>query len=359
MELIEVDEQPGFGSISDGIEPPAAKRPRIAYHHQHKLLPLRPLPPSVEPGLHYDLVNKLLIESIKTICEEQAYKLGIEDPLIDSVSLEALRNATEEFVQNLCRKVERSMHASRRNVPIAPDFDAAFYALDVPVPLDQLRPYKTRPAVNRSLPTPPPDSPNEFDTPLGLPESVLGPELSRQQDLKKYSFNVKSLPPVPSAHTYSSTEVILKRESDNKKIRELATEEGKLGEQALRKLAGAMKMDAALATEPNMRYVKDRRPYRLRKPPVLTEEAMFEETMRQVLATAEKDFEMGPVVSAEKQYRMPDSGRVKRRQWNMVPPPKSSSSTTATPANSKPPPDSAQSGGKYNVLPPPSFSTLR
>lgn len=287
--------------------------------------------------LPQDLLDKLLVESIKTICEEQAHKLGIKEPFIESVVLEALRSGVDEFVHNVCAKVQRSMLAGRRTAPIGPDFDAAFYALDVPLPDDQLQAYSTKVEINRPLlPTPPPE--DEFHISHELPEHLLGPELSRQQDLKKFSFNPSSLPPVPSAHTYRDSEVKQRRETDSKKIRERATEEGKLGEQALRKLAGAVKLEAALSTEPETRYVQDQRPKRLRRKPVLTEEAMFEDTMRDLLLSEPGDFELGPVVSAEKSYRMPDEGRVKRRpvnttaskvKYNLLPPPRSKAKPAA------------------------------
>lgn len=339
MELADMDDEVPLPTTAPPVLPAKMK---IPYHHKHSLHYRPPIAKGpVELGIvQQDLLDKLLIESIKSICQEQAYKQGIPEPYIDSVTLEALRSSADEFIYNLCRKVQRSMHAARRNVPIAPDVDEAFYALDIPVPSDQLKPYATRPQVNRALPTPPPEEEqDEFHRPSGLPEHVLGSELSRQQDLKKFSFNPRTLPPVPSAHTYRDTQVYLQREADTKRIRELATEEGKLGEQALRKLAGAMKMDSALLTEPEMRFIKDRRPLRLRKPPVPTEEAMFEETMRSILSSAEKDFEMGPMVSSEKQYRMPDEGRVKRRQLNTAPPPKASTGSSGV--------------GKYNLIPPP------
>lgn len=322
-----------MATMSESIQMPPAKRQKLAYHHKHQIHYKPPSVPGEPALLPQELLDRLLVESIKAICEEQAYKLGIQEPLIESVALEALRNGVDEFVHNVCEKVQRSMLAARRTVPIAPDFDAAFYALDVPVPEDQLQPYSTKVEINRPLlPTPPPE--DEFHVTHDLPEHLLGPELSRQQDLKKFSFNTSSLPPVPSAHTYRDSEVFQRRETDSKKIRERATEEGKLGEQALRKLAGAVKLEAALSTEPETRYVQDYRPKRLRRKPVLTEEAMFEDTMRDLLISEPGDFELGPVVSAEKQYRMPDEGRVKRRpvtttaakpKYNLLPPPRSKS----------------------------------
>lgn len=325
---------------------PPAKRQKLPYHHKHRIHHPHTILPSERTILPQDLLNKLLVESIKTVCEEQAQKLGVEQPYIESVALEALRSTTDEFVHRVCSRIRQSMLSARRTTPIGPDFDAAFYALRVPLPEDQLEPYTTHNKTNRPLlPTPPPedDRKDEFhlDAKHSLPVDLLGPELSRQQDLKKFSFNISSLPPVPSAHTYRDTEVYQTREKDAKKIRERATEEGKLGEQALRKLAGAVKLEAALSTEPEYRYVRDRRPRRLQKGPVLTEEAMFEETMRDLLVSEPGDFELGPVVSCEKQYRMPDEGKVKRRPVSK--------------AVNVPPPvvQKASAANKYNLLPPP------
>lgn len=332
--------------MEDSSSVPPAKRQKltIAYHHKHKIQHKPPSTPGDSAVLPQDVLDKLLVESVKAICEEQAWKQGVDEPYIESVALEALRNAMDEFVQNLCSKVHRSMIAARRVVPIPPDFDSAFYALDLPLPDDQLTPYETKHEINPPLlPTPPAE--DEFHNTHELPQRLLGPELSRQQDLKKFSFNTSSLPPVPSAHTYRDTPVFLDREKDSKRIRELATEEGKLGEQALRKLAGAVKLEAALSTEPETRLVQDRRPGRLRRQPILTEEAMFEETMRDLLKQEPGDFELGPVVSAEKQYRMPDEGRVKRRPVGNTAAPNSISKTPAA----------GKDGGssKYNLLPPP------
>ena len=45
-------------------------------------------------------------------------------------------------------------------------------------------------------------------------------------------------PTLPGSHTYKATEDSTKRETDPRKIRERATEEGRLGEEALRRLVG-------------------------------------------------------------------------------------------------------------------------
>lgn len=327
-------------ATTGGIVSPPAKRQKIAYHHKHAIRHRQPAIPGEGALLPQELLDKLVVESIKTIVEEQAYKQGIAEPTIESVALETLRSATEEFVHHACRSIRQRMNAARRTAPIILDFD---FPWEIPAPLDQLEPYEVETEINRPLlPTPPPE--DEFHNGFELPEKLLGPELSRQQDLSKFSFNIKALPPVPSAHTYRDNAVYEERVSDPKKLRELATDEGKLGEQALRKLAGALKADAVLSVDPDARFIKDKRPFRLRwnKKPTLTEEAMFEETMRGLLLD-EPGFELGPVVSCEKQYRMPDESKVRRRHVDVKPLPPG-------PLSKKH--DSPTTARSYNILPP-------
>ena len=227
----------------------------------------------------------------------------------------------------LLSKVRRSMLAARRIAPIATDFETAISVLDVPRPDDQLRSYKTDPSINPPLyPTPPPE--DEFHNTIDLPPQFLGPELDGHGELKKFSFNTSGLPGLPSAHTYKDTPVFPHREADTRRIRELATQEGKLGEQALRKLAGAVKLDAAHPPESEGSRQKtqiqtqSRQAKRWRKGIHLSEEAVFEETLRDLLAKEPGGFELGPIVTCEKAYRMPDDVQVKRRaKANGVPQP--------------------------------------
>jgi hypothetical protein len=74
-----------------------AKRQKRAYHRHHALSHKPQIVASEEPGLlDPEAVDKLLVEAIKDVLEEQALRLDIEDPVIESVALEALRNAVEE-----------------------------------------------------------------------------------------------------------------------------------------------------------------------------------------------------------------------------------------------------------------------
>ena len=58
-------------------------------------------------------------------------------------------------------------------------------------------------------------------------------------DSRSFPHIPPNFPPLPSVHTYQITENFVKREQDPKRIRERATEEGRLGEEALRRLMSA------------------------------------------------------------------------------------------------------------------------
>jgi hypothetical protein len=219
-------------------------------------------------------------------------------------------------ILKFCAQVRRSMTAARRNTPIATDFDSAIYSLDVPRFDDQIKAYQIQPEINpRLLPTPPPDDP--FHNYVELPANILGEDLGGQTALKQFHPNPSFLPPLPSAHTYKNSAVLPVRELDSRRIRELATEEGKLGEQALRKLAGAVKLDAAHPVDPETHkqaVSSQASKHQKRKgQPQATEAELFEETMRDLLKAESDGFELGPMVTSEKPYRMPDEGTVKRR----------------------------------------------
>ena len=319
----------------DTEDTPSTNKKRRLYKHHHSV---QPLAASIEPRepafVDPETADKLLLDAIKAIVEEEGAKLGNYDPIIESLALTALRNAVEECMHSnrrrglsgcmltiadmlkFCSKVRRSMQAARRTIPIAPDFESAIAALDVPQLEDQIKAYQTKRVTNPVLlPTPPPEDSFHRDT--GLPASLLGPELDVQASLKAFHHRPNFLPPLPSAHTYKSTNFFPKRETDSRRIRELATEEGKLGEQALRKLAGAVKLDAAHPVDPETHEqalsaaVKPR--LRKQKRKSVNEAALFEDTMRDLLMGEPDGFELGPLVTSEKVIRMPDDGQLKRR----------------------------------------------
>lgn len=69
--------------------------------------------------------------------------------------------------------------------------------------------------------------------------SFFGPPLMGISDAQSKPYIPQHFPAFPSKHTYKATPEIPQREDDPRKIRELAIEEGRLGEEALRRFLGA------------------------------------------------------------------------------------------------------------------------
>lgn len=69
----------------------------------------------------------------------------------------------------------------------------------------------------------------------------LGPALSGASDKEQRPYIPSHFPAFPSKHTYKATPEFTERETDPRTVRERATEEGRLGEEALRRLIGAGK----------------------------------------------------------------------------------------------------------------------
>ena len=67
----------------------------------------------------------------------------------------------------------------------------------------------------------------------------LGPLLNADPNETLRAYVPKHFPELPSKHTYKATPEFAQHEQDPRKVREKATEEGRLGEEALRRLVGA------------------------------------------------------------------------------------------------------------------------
>ena len=231
------------------------------------------------------------------------------------LALSGQRLIEKIVVLQLCATTRRSMSAARRTVPLPTDFETAMRVLNLPWAFDQLNPYVTDPVRNPPLlPTPPPDDVFHKDT--GLPTSFLGPGLSGDEDRKKTTYIPTHLPPFPSRHTYKATAVYSPREADPRRIRELATEEGKLGEEALRKLAGAVKIETVSELlEVAERPQSDWGGTRVSREQTI--EKAFEDTMRELMTNETSSngstFEIGPIVNCEKKFMLQDIVPTHRR----------------------------------------------
>jgi hypothetical protein len=75
----------------------APKRPRRPYHHHHLIRPTQESIGSREPVfVDPETIDRLVIDAIKHVVEEEGVKLGIHCPVIESLALAAFRNAVEE-----------------------------------------------------------------------------------------------------------------------------------------------------------------------------------------------------------------------------------------------------------------------
>lgn len=131
--------------------------------------------------------------------------------------------------------VRQSMLSCRRTQAIPQDFLQALHTHQLS--LRSLLPHLD-----------PPVSPSRTQFPLQLEPAqdndeqhlrFLGPLLNADPDEKLRAYVPKHFPELPSKHTYKATPEYAEHEQDPRKVREKATEEGTLGEEALRRLVGA------------------------------------------------------------------------------------------------------------------------
>jgi transcription initiation factor TFIID subunit 8 len=153
-------------------------------------------------------------------------------------ALEAFRAEVEEFMLHFLGTIRQSMLASRRNAPLPQDFALALTNANLrsSTLMPQLQARVPPEVVLRSIPSPPPDDP-----PLPNLDAVLGLELSGAKDKADKDYIPIRFPSFPSKDTWRATPVYTKRETDARQIRERATQEGIMAEEALRELMAAAK----------------------------------------------------------------------------------------------------------------------
>jgi len=138
---------------------------------------------------------------------------------------------------NFLSTVTDSMTSSRRTTAIPQDFILALSEagisshhleshLELPLPSS---------ISNPPIPSPPPAEPPPQDL-----APMLGPELAKPQS-SQHAYIPAHFPPLPSRHAWQSTDDFTEREKSPRRIRERATDEGVMAEQALRKLTSANK----------------------------------------------------------------------------------------------------------------------
>ncbi|KAL9620909.1 MAG: hypothetical protein Q9160_004562 [Pyrenula sp. 1 TL-2023] len=319
-------------SSQAGIEDPSAKRPRQTYRrfhtlkHQAALLPRESEVAFVNEEQAHEIFESSIAQIFNRVHDRHGEDELTEGPgAVELRVLPALREHAEECMAqnlfNLCSLVRQSMYACRRIQPLPIDLEYALKATATRI--DSLLPElneghnERRPSL---LPTPPPEDTDRASL------SFLQDDDRSVAERKSLRYIPTTFPPFPSKHTYKHTSVYTDRERDPRRIRELATEEGRLGEQALRKLVGAVRTEAKLDLDEKGRP-PDRAHGRSRK--AETMESMFEKTMQAVMlseAEARADrgeddslkLELAPVVNCDRKYWIPESMLKLKREAEKV-----------------------------------------
>jgi len=152
------------------------------------------------------------------------------------------RSHAEEYMLRLMRHVKISMQGARRTTPTAQDFSMAMSLMPNAREASLLRPQLSH-SLPENISYPPISEPDP--APPAAPDfSALLQPLTTAR-LPKYV--PKHFPQLPPRHAWMETPVFPEREKDARKMREKATEEGMMAEQALRKLAAAAKSGALKA----------------------------------------------------------------------------------------------------------------
>ncbi|PWY86551.1 hypothetical protein BO94DRAFT_557006 [Aspergillus sclerotioniger CBS 115572] len=246
------------------------KRIKRPYHHHHRLqnpvAPALPEPAIVDESCIDDVLNR----SIGQYLQECGFDIA------DPAALDAFRRVTEEYLLQFASYVRQSMLSCRRVQPIPQDFEHALNRQCVPV--GDLLPHVKRHPNIEPIPTLLPSPPPEEDSFKILPS--LGPLLGDEDDRVQNAYIPKHFPDFPSKHTYRHTPVFTEREQDPRKIRERATEDGRHGEEALRKLARAAFKDNHSGAS-----VRDKKPWGRRAESM---DGMFEKTVRALAKKVQK-----------------------------------------------------------------------
>lgn len=211
---------------------------------------------------------------------------------------------------HLLADVRSSMQTHRRPVPTAQDFRMALAQmpntqsaslltpqLELSLPEDVSYPYIPQPA-------PPPAPAPDFS-------ALLQPLLADAQP----QYIPSHFPKLPPGHAWKETPVFPTREKDARKMREKATEEGMMAEQALRKLAaaakaGAMKAETRRRTGAPLAGVGRSRNGAGRKRPA--PEMLFGDVLNDVTESNGADYEMA-LDGADERERQPTQSELEER----------------------------------------------
>ncbi|KAI9881625.1 MAG: hypothetical protein M1830_000190 [Pleopsidium flavum] len=211
--------------------PPTRQRLGLRHHHQLRHTELSHKA-TVSISQDESLIQGFLSRSIGLALNA----VGFDGA--DPVAAESFRAQAEEYMLHFLSTVRQSMVSCRRAQPIPQDFTRALSLHNLTV--SSLIPH-LQPPVSPSLSQQQLEISTE-GVPLQPPLlPFLGPALSGAIEKGQSPYIPSHFPAFPSKHTYKATAEFTEREKDPRAVRERATEEGRLGEEALRKLIGAGK----------------------------------------------------------------------------------------------------------------------
>ncbi|KAI9735960.1 MAG: hypothetical protein M1834_001426 [Cirrosporium novae-zelandiae] len=211
------------------LEQRPSKKPRLQHHNLHfkQKPPPEPAPPDEEA------IHTLLSRSIGIVLD----RIGFDG--VDIFAAESFRAGVEEYMVHMVAAIRRSMLSCRRTQPTPQDFEQAlsFMHVSTSALIPHLQP-PVSPDVSQVLSL---DLKSSDDFPRLPRLPFLRPDLTGNTDRSQRSYIPQHFPSFPSRHTYKETPDFPNREDDPRKVRERATAEGRLGEEALRKLVAANK----------------------------------------------------------------------------------------------------------------------
>ncbi|KAJ5884758.1 hypothetical protein N7495_009268 [Penicillium taxi] len=280
------------------------KRPKHHYNHHHILKEPVTIPLASELAVHDDAhVDFLIDRSLGQLIKNAGFDIA------EPCALASLRSAAEEYLLKISTFVRQSMLSARRLQPLPQDFEHGLHR--VRLSLDELAPYIKAPQIVAPIPTLLPSPPPDEETAQKIPFL----NTLRQDDHVNPSYVPRSFPEFPSRHTYSATSVFTERDNDPRRIRERAAEDGRHGEEALRKLASA-----AFRDNPTTSSGKDKKLWGRRTDSM---ETMFEKTVKEAMKKSKNDppvmtssameidsvplkvqwnQDLGPIVNCERDY---------------------------------------------------------
>ncbi|KAF2767343.1 hypothetical protein EJ03DRAFT_156601 [Teratosphaeria nubilosa] len=211
-----------------------ARKKRRVYHTLHHV---QGKPEGIEPAVQDPVfIQGQLMRGITVALKEVGFD-GAE-----ASALESFRAHAEEYMLKFLTHARTSMQTNRRTQPVAPDFSMALSLAGSTATASSLRP-QLRASLPEELscPTiPPPVSYVSGDFTVPDFSGLLQPLATEQTP----TYVPSHFPALPLKHAWNATPVFPERETDARKMREKATQEGMLAEQALRKLAAAAKKGA-------------------------------------------------------------------------------------------------------------------